>query len=136
MSQQRAGSSTILVVSREAQIRETATELLELGGHRVLTAATGEQGLGMALTVLPDLVLVDHDLPGMNSLEIVERLKAGVAPRKIPVAVLTSGQAEDANGLTQAGCIASIPKPLEQFDLLHLIARILSVTPGNDQRSS
>jgi two-component system cell cycle response regulator DivK len=131
MSRPGAVSSTILVVSHDAQIRETTTELLELGSHRVLTAATGEQGLGMALTVLPDLILVDYDLPGMNSLEMVERLKAGVAPRKIPVAVLTSGPAEAANGLTQAGCIASISKPIERFDLLRLIDRILSMAPGN-----
>jgi CheY-like chemotaxis protein len=90
----------------------------------------------MVRVVLPDLILVDYDMPVMNGLEVVHRLKADTETRRIPLVALTSGPAEDANELSRAGCVAFIPKPFEPTSFLRLVAGILNVTVGRSRRSS
>lgn len=66
---------TILVVDDEASIRNVAKAYLEHAGYRVLCAATGPEGLQMALDEEPDLIILDLMLPGMDGMEITARLR-------------------------------------------------------------
>ena len=123
---------TILIIDDDQVVREMASELLAAEGHGVLTAPNGEEGLAMALTIRPDLILVDS----MNGLEVVQRLKASVATMRVPVVALTSGTAEDVRGveLSRAGCIAFIPKQFEPREFLRLIADVLNERVGRGRR--
>ena len=130
MNPPRSSPFTILVIGDDRLVLSTASDLLTAEGHRVLTASSGEEGLGMARTIRTDLVLVDYGMPVRNGLEVVQRLKADTETRRIPVVALTSGTAEDANELSRAGCVAFIPKPFEPRNFVRLVADILKETIG------
>jgi CheY-like chemotaxis protein len=130
MNPPRSSPFTILVIGDDRLVLSTASDLLTAEGHRVLTASSGEEGLGMARTIRTDLVLVDYSVPVRNGLEVVQRLKADTETRRIPVVALTSGTAEDANELSRAGCVAFIPKPFEPRNFVRLVADILKETVG------
>jgi CheY-like chemotaxis protein len=121
---------TILIIDDDQVVREMASELLAAEGRGVLAAPNGEEGLAMALTIRPDLILVDS----MNGLEVVQRLKASVATMRVPVVALTSGTAEDASELSRAGCLAFIPKQFEPREFLRLIADVLNERVGRGRR--
>jgi CheY-like chemotaxis protein len=130
MNPPRSSPFTILVIGDDRLVLSTASDLLTAEGHRVLTASSGEEGLGMARTIRTDLVLVDYGMPVRNGLEVMQRLKADTETRRIPVVALTSGTAEDANELSRAGCVAFIPKPFEPRNFVRLVADILKETVG------
>jgi CheY-like chemotaxis protein len=129
MNDPRRTSFTVLVIDDEQSIRNAAAELLQMDGHMVLVASTGEDGLAMVRVVLPDLILVDSDMPVMNGLKVVQRLKADADTRRIPVVALISEPAENPNELSRAGCIAFIPKPFEPVSFHRLLASILETGP-------
>src|SRR5262249_10538293 len=104
-------SYTILIIDDDSELLELVSDVFASAERRVLVASSGEDGLAMVRTVLPDLILLAYRMPAMNGLAVVERLKADTATRRIPVVALTAGTAEQANELIRAGCIGFIPKP-------------------------
>jgi CheY-like chemotaxis protein len=67
---------TFLVIDDDPLIGETAAELLALNGHRVFAALDGAAGLELTRSLTPDLILLDYNMPGMDGLAVLERLKA------------------------------------------------------------
>ncbi len=65
----------ILVIDDEAAIRDSLKMTLEYEGYEVLTAATGEEGIAQAEREAPDLVFLDVKMPGMDGLEVLQRLR-------------------------------------------------------------
>lgn len=134
MNEPRPTSFTILVIDDDPGLLEVATELLSGKGHRVLVASSGEDALAMIRAVHPDLILLDYFMPKMNGLEVLRQLKADAKTRESPVVAMTSGAADEANALSEAGCVAFIPKPFEPREFLRLIAGILRETVGRIRR--
>jgi CheY-like chemotaxis protein len=128
MATPRAASFAILVIDDDATVRDMVTEVLQADGHLVFSASGGEEGLAILEAVLPDLILVDRHMPGMNGLEVVRRLRAGAATRRTPIVAMTSAIGEEASELTRAGCIAFIPKPFNPTEFRRLIADLVRVT--------
>ena len=135
MSVPRPERFTILVIDDDELVREMVVELLQTEGHRVLSVSSGEDGLATVRAVRPDLILVDHHMPGMTGHEVVQRLKADAATGPIPVVALTSAGGEDVHKLSLAGAVAFIPKPFDPSEFRRLIADILSVTTGRTRRT-
>jgi CheY-like chemotaxis protein len=126
---------TVLVVDDDSIILSTLGDLLRAHGHRILEAANGRDGLGLARAERPDLILVDYHMPDMDGLAVVDALKSDAGTRGIPVVAFTSGTAAQANKLIRAGCIGFIPKPFEPGTLPALVAQFLRATVARDRNA-
>jgi len=124
----------ILIIDDDPSILETVADLLGTAGYQALAAVGGAQGVKVARTERPDLILVDYHMPEMDGLGVAERLKADAATRRIPVIALTSGTAADANKLIEAGCIGFIPKPFDAETFPGLIIEFVRATVARRPR--
>jgi two-component system cell cycle response regulator DivK len=101
--------------------------LLESAGHTVLSAIDAEAGLTMARERLPELILMDVQLPGMDGLEATALLKADAATRAIPVIALTAlAMMGDEERIRAAGCNGYIAKPMRIHEFLAAVAAHLA----------
>jgi two-component system cell cycle response regulator DivK len=106
--------SKILLVEDNEMNRDMLSRRLERRGHSVVMAHDGEQGLSMAGTEMPDLILMDISLPIMDGYEVTRRLKADKRTRHIPVIALTAhALVTDRVKAINAGCNDYDTKPIE-----------------------
>ena len=114
----------ILVIDDEVGIRDSVRMILEYEGYEVVGAASGPEGLALVEKSVPDLVLLDVKMPGMDGLEVLTRLKA--IDESLPV-VMISGHATLATAVeaTKAGAFYFIEKPLSTDVLLLQIRNAL-----------
>ncbi len=104
----------ILIIEDNPQNRYLAAFLLEHAGHEVHQAETGAQGLEMAERLIPDLILLDIQLPEMDGHEVTRILKATPSLRDIPVVAVTSyAMAGDREKCLAAGAEGYIEKPID-----------------------
>jgi len=114
----------ILIIDDDYQIRQSFEKLLTEEGHEVLTAASGESGLSVIRSVIPDLVLLDVRLPGMSGLETFMALRE--IETKLPVIVMTTfGTTETAIEATKLGAFDYVLKPFDIPDILKQINQAL-----------
>lgn len=103
----------ILIIEDNPLNLELATDLLEAGGFVVAQAHTAEEGLRIARDILPDLVLMDISLPGMDGLCATKALKADPATRHLTVIGLTAHAMKgDEQIALNAGCDGYLTKPI------------------------
>src|SRR5688572_25006069 len=101
--------------------------LLESEGHTVIKAVDAEAGLTLARTQLPDLILMDIQLPGMDGFQATALLKGDPATRAIPVVALTAlAMKGDEERIRAAGCDGYIAKPIRIHEFLATIAAQLA----------
>jgi DNA-binding response OmpR family regulator len=114
---------TILVIDDDDSLRDTIGVMLEQEGFRAVLAADGKAGFEKAVTLKPDLVLVDIRLPGMSGTEICKQLRA--AQLATPIIVLSAvGEEIDKVLLLEIGADDYVVKP---FGARELMARIRAV---------
>jgi two-component system, cell cycle response regulator DivK len=90
------------------------SELLTLDGFRVVEAVTAEQGLELAHTANPDIILMDISLPGVDGLTATEWLKQSPDTAGIPIVAMTAhAMRGDREKALAAGCSGYISKPIE-----------------------
>lgn len=106
---------TILVVDDEEDLLELLKYDLTREGFKVVCASTGEQALVMARSEIPDLILLDLMLPGLDGLQVTRRLKEDSETRDIPIAMLTA-RGEEADIVTglELGAEDYITKPFSK----------------------
>lgn len=116
----------ILVVEDDEDIQELIRYNLAQAGYRVAVADSGEEGIKIARTKSPDLVLLDIMLPGMDGLEVCRTLSAQDDTRQIPIIMLTA-KGEEADVVTglQMGADDYITKPFSPRVLLARIKVVL-----------
>jgi two-component system cell cycle response regulator DivK len=116
----------ILLVEDNEMNRDMLSRRLVRNGHEVSIAVDGQQGVDMALSQLPDLILMDMSLPVIDGWEATRRIKANDATRQIPVIALTAhAMAGDREKAMEAGCEDYDTKPIEITRLLGKIAALL-----------
>lgn len=114
---------TILVIDDDENLRDTIALMLEQEDYRAVVAADGKDGYEKAVTLKPDLVLVDLRLPGMSGVEICKQLRSGQV--KTPIIVLSAaGDEVDKVLLLEIGADDYVVKP---FGTRELLARIRAV---------
>jgi two-component system cell cycle response regulator DivK len=117
----------ILLVEDNEMNRDMLARRLKRRGYQVTVAVDGNEGLRLAQTALPDLILMDMSLPMLDGWEATRQLKAASATRAIPIIALTahvmSGDREKA---LAAGCDDYDTKPIEFRRLLDKIQALLA----------
>ena len=114
----------ILVVEDNEMNRDMLCRRLARNGFSVLTAADGAQGLDVAKTEAPDVILMDLSLPQIDGWEACRRLKADSSTRTIPVIALTAhAMSTDREKALAAGCDDFDTKPVDFVRLLDKIER-------------
>ena len=117
----------ILVIEDNAANMKLADLILSRVGHIVIAAKDAESGMALALAELPDLILMDIQLPGMDGLTATAQLKKNPATSSIPIIALTAmAMKEDEKKSQIAGCDGYITKPLRYLELLAAIDLLLS----------
>jgi two-component system, cell cycle response regulator DivK len=114
--------TTLLLVEDNEMNRDAISRLLERRGFMVLTAEDGEQGVLFCREFLPDLVLMDLGLPGIDGFEATRQIKADPRTASIPVVALTArALTSDREAALAAGCEDYDTKPV---DLDRLIGKV------------
>ena len=117
---------TILYVEDNEFNRKIVKQLLAQTRYRLREAADGETGVRMAQEELPDLILMDVQLPKMSGLEATRRLRADPRTAAVPIVVITSyALSGDAEKAKEAGATAYLAKPYSPRDLLAKIREIV-----------
>lgn len=117
----------ILIIEDNLLNLELATDLLAANGFVVHSAQTAEDGLRMARALLPDLVLMDFGLPGMDGLSATKNLKADPATRHLTVVGLTAHAMKGDEAIAlEAGCAGYLTKPIDTRTFIATITRFIA----------
>lgn len=116
---------TIVIVEDEEELRENLKDLLEFKGFNVIAYGSGEEILENLDSIPMNLVLLDHQLPGVNGIEALLMVKE----RKpdIPVALVTAScQKETFESALKGGAERIIAKPYSQTDMLQAVEEMMT----------
>lgn len=123
-------TTRILMIEDNAQNRYLATFLLSARGWQVLQAEDGPSGIAMAAKEIPDLVLLDIQLPGMDGYVVAQALRACKTLPKLPIVAVTSyAMPGDRERCLQAGCDGYIEKPIDPTTFADEVASFLGPKP-------
>ncbi len=119
----------ILLVEDNELNRDMLSRRLSKRGYQVEVAVNGAQGIEMARSLAPDLILMDVGLPGIDGLEATRRLKAEPGTSGIPIVALTANaMAGDQEEALAAGCDEYDTKPV---DISRLVGKIQALLGGD-----
>lgn len=125
---------TILVVDDEEDILELIRYNLSKQGYSILTALTGEQAISISKQSLPDLIVLDLMLPGIDGLQVTRRLRKNQSTREIPIVMLTAkGEESDIIKGLETGANDYMSKPFSPKELAARIKAVLR-TKNNDKK--
>ena len=110
----------ILIIEDNEQNLYLETFILQKNGHEIIQARNGETGIALAAETLPDLILLDIQLPGMDGYIVAENLRKNPILADMPIIAVTSyAMTGDRERVLAAGCTGYIEKPInpETFHL-------------------
>jgi two-component system cell cycle response regulator DivK len=117
----------VLVVEDQEDNRQIVRDLLTSVGYELIEAVTGQEGVSLAESQRPDLILMDIQLPGLDGYEATRRIKAKPELRQIPIIAVTSyALSGDDVKAKQAGCDDYVTKPFSPRALLAKIREHLA----------
>ena len=123
----------VLVIEDDEEIADVLRRFLRQEGHEVRTAADGEEALPMASEFVPDLVILDLGLPGLDGVEVCRRLRAD---GDVPILILTArAETEDRVEGLDSGADDYLVKPFERQELLARIRAMLRRRPPRGSAS-
>ena len=124
--------STILIVDDTASARKILQDLLSREDYRLLFAKDGQEALATAASVIPDLILLDVMMPGLDGFEVCRRLRADSTLAEVPIVLITALDNDEAllQGI-EAGADDFLTKP---FNLAELSIRVKTITQLNRYR--
>jgi CheY-like chemotaxis protein len=119
--------TVVLIVEDNPRNLKLVRDLLQHAGYRTLEATTAEDGLALATAHAPDLVLMDVQLPGMDGIEALARLRADHATAGIPVVAVTAfAMKDDRERFVAAGFDGYLEKPISVRAFPGQVARLLA----------
>lgn len=121
----------ILVVEDNEKNMKLARDVLTAKGYRVAEAVTGEEGVKLAQEQVPQLILMDYQLPGIDGIEAFRRIRGAAATAHIPiVAVTASAMPEEEAKMKQAGFDGFLTKPINLKEFVGAVADTLAKAGG------
>jgi CheY-like chemotaxis protein len=116
----------VLIVEDNENNMELISFILEASGEETLQAVNGLRGVELALNEKPDYIILDIQLPDIDGLEVLKRIRASEIGVSIPVIAMTSyAMAGDKERLINAGCNGYIEKPIDPERVISQINKIL-----------
>jgi two-component system cell cycle response regulator DivK len=126
-----SNSQTVLLVEDHDDSRAAERLVLEEAGYVVTEAATGLDGLALALATLPRVVLIDMVLPGIDGSQLARMLRADPSTRTTALLGLSAScDPEDRACALDAGCDAFLSKPFSPLQLVDLVDQLMRVSVG------
>jgi two-component system cell cycle response regulator DivK len=117
---------TILIVEDNEKNMKLARDILRAKGYATLEAVNGLDGVKLAHEQVPDLVLMDIQLPDINGIEAFERIRAHAPTAKVPVVAFTASvTANDRSRIGDAGFDGFLGKPINLKEFLDTVRRML-----------
>ncbi len=127
-----AGERILLVEDNPLNLKLART-LLEFEGYEVLSAEDGRQALALVAQHVPALALIDIQLPGMDGLELVRRLRADPRTQGLIIVALTAyAMKGDEERFLASGCDAYFSKPLDQATFGQRVGELLATRPRKE----
>ena len=118
---------TILLVEDFDDTRLMMKMWLIKNGYRVIEAETGEEAISAAQRELPDLIIMDVMMPGMNGLDATQRIREYQALRRTPIVAVSAYGADEYRSLAlDAGCNEYVSTPFDPNALAELIERLIA----------
>jgi two-component system alkaline phosphatase synthesis response regulator PhoP len=118
---------TILLVEDFDDTRLVMKLWLVKNGYRVLEAETGEEAISVAQRELPDLIIMDVMMPGMNGLDATQRIREYQALRRTPIVAVSAYGADEYRSIAiEAGCNEYVSTPFEPSALAELIKSLIA----------
>jgi two-component system cell cycle response regulator DivK len=115
----------ILVVEDDPKSRRLVRDVLEFAGYRVAEATAGDEGVRLAMELVPALILMDIQLPVLDGIAALGRLRDDPATRAIPVVAVTV-MAHERTKIGAAGFDGYQAKPIDVQDFVALVHRIVA----------
>ena len=116
----------VLVIEDNRMNLELACDLLRAYGHEVLQAASALEALALIERTVPDLVLMDIQLPGLDGLALTRNLKENPRTKEVPIIAVTAyAMMGDKEKVLQAGCDGYVAKPFSPRQLLAKVREFL-----------
>ncbi|MDX1294623.1 MAG: response regulator [Sulfurimonadaceae bacterium] len=117
----------VLIVEDNENNMELISFILEANDYETIQAVDGLSGVEMALTQNPDFVILDIQLPDIDGLEVLKRIRASEEGSTVPVIAMTSyAMAGDRERLLEAGCNGYIEKPIDPERVIAQIEAVLA----------
>ena len=121
--------TTALVIEDNENNMELITFILNTNGVETVMAKNGQEGIEMALSLKPDFIILDIQLPDIDGTEVLELLRATEVGKIIPVIAMTSyAMAGDREKLLKVGCNGYIEKPIDPENVMAQIQQTLAKT--------
>jgi len=126
----------VVVVEDNPLNLELVTDLLEANGQIVYPARTAEEGLRLAQCAVPDIILMDLSLPGMDGLAATKALRASEATKHLPIIAITAHamRGDEASALN-AGCDGYLAKPIDTRTFAARVVHFIEETGSRRKRT-
>ena len=122
-----SGAATVMVIDDSLTVRRVTQRLLERNGYQVVLAKDGVDALRQMQDTVPDIILVDIEMPRMDGYDLTRNVRSSAATRDIPIIMITSRTAEKHRNVAfEVGVNEYLGKPYQEDELLGHIRRYLS----------
>ena len=126
MTNERRIKPKILLVDDQESVQKLLDAILKVRNYDVVYASNGLDAIEIALSVKPDLVLLDVMMPGMDGFKVCQALKGNSATMEIPVVFLTArGDDSDREMGERVGASGFVKKPFRSAELLGIISNLI-----------
>jgi CheY-like chemotaxis protein len=123
-----AGFIKILIVDDNTELRDLLTFMLSESGFLVVTAVDGLMGLKIAEAERPDLIITDIEMPRLNGIQMIARLRRQLGFSEVPILAVSAYGSGELDAAISAGANQALQKPIDFDSFIGLVTQLLPVS--------